>query len=103
MIKNERQYRITKAQADKFTDALERYRGDSSLERDLHPLLRKAQEDALESQLSDLNSQLQEYDALKAGHFSFDELESVSDLPRMLVRARIARGWSQKDLADALG
>jgi len=102
MIKNERQYRITKSQADKFAKALAGYRRDLSLDSDLHPILRKAQEDALESQLSDLESQLHEYDSLKAGNFSFDELKSISDLPKTMVRARIARGWSQRDLADAL-
>jgi ribosome-binding protein aMBF1 (putative translation factor) len=103
MIKNERQYKITKAQAEKFASALASYRRDPSLDRDLHPLLRKAQEDALESQLADLESELQEYDALKAGQFSFDQLGSIADLPKTLIRARIARGMSQRELADLLG
>ena len=54
MIKNERQYRITRAQAERFERSLEVLsRGDEENE-DLHPLIAKAREDAIRSQLSDL-------------------------------------------------
>ena len=103
MIKNERQYRITRAQAERFAQALRECEGRRSEPTEVHPLLLKAREDALRSQLSDLESDLREYEALRAGEFEFDDLKTITELPRMLIKARIARGLSQRDLADRLG
>ena len=102
MIKNERQYRITKAQAVKFSDALNglRQRPDDD---GIHPLMAKAQEDALSSQLADLENELHEYESLKAGDFQMDSLSVVADLPLILIKARIAQGLSQRDLAERVG
>ena len=61
MIKNERQYRITKNQVDRFSRALANFRRQPEESKDVHPLIAKAQEDALQSQLADLEEQLQEY------------------------------------------
>ena len=103
MIKNERQYRITKTQAERFERTLVELRRDDAEEGDVHPLLAKAREDAVTSQLAELKSELREYESLKAGLFEMDELQVVADLPTMLIRARIARGLSQKDLAERIG
>lgn len=103
MIKNERQYRITRAQADRFSEALGSLETDAAHESELHPILLAAQKDALQSQLSDLQAEISEYEALKAGDFAFEQLEGVSELPILLIRARIASGLSQRELADRLG
>ena len=103
MIKNERQYRISKAQAEKFAQALVEFAEQSKEDKQIHPLLRQAQIDALQSQLDDLHAQLEEYEALRSGRFSVIELESFEELPRVLIQARIASGLSQKDLAERLG
>lgn len=102
MIKNERQYRITKSQADKFRQALSQLHASPQFEQ-LHPILRKAQEDALRSQLDELQAQLSAYDALRSGKLRVIEVESFAELPRALIQARIAAGLSQRDLADRLG
>src|SRR5271156_4737111 len=102
MIKNDRQYRITKTRADEFEKALlaasSRPAGTSS-----KALFHKLQKEAIESQLSDLKTELQEYDLLKSGKIRTLEIESLSELPEALIRARIARGWTQKKLAQKLG
>ena len=103
MIKNERQYIITRAQADRFTKALRQYEDGESEHEGVHPLLLKAREDALRSQLADLEDELHEYEALKAGTFKFDQLKAITELPGLLIRARIASGLSQRDLAVRLG
>ena len=103
MIKNERQYRITRAQAERFSQALSDLQGQASELTEVPPLLRKAREDALRSQLDDLESDLREYEALRAGYFEFDQLRTIAELPVILIKARIARGLSQRDLADRLG
>ncbi len=99
MIKNERQYRLTKAQANRFSQTLQ-----SLGEADgVHPLLVKAQREALSSQIADLEEELREYEFLKAGLFQPDQLKTVAELPTLLIKARIARGLSQKELAERLG
>ncbi len=103
MIKNERQYRITKAQAAQFSKALCELEGNTAEELGLHSLLFKAKKDAVRSQLADLEEELRDYEVLKSGDFEFGRLESVSELPRLLISARIARGLSQKSLAGRLG
>ena len=103
MIKNERQYRITRAQAERFSQELREFEAQRSEPAEVHPLLLKAREDALRSQLDDLEADLREYEALRAGHFEFDQLKTIAELPTMLIKARIARGLSQRDLADRLG
>ena len=103
MIKNERQYRITKAQADQFSQTLDSLRKRPSETEGVHPFIAKAQEDALRSQLADLEEELREYESLKAGKFPMDELSGVAELPTVLIKARIAQGLSQKDLAERLG
>src|SRR5437867_2108395 len=102
MIKNERQYRITKAQAEKF-DAAIRNLEAAPQDKRVHPKLQKAQLDALRSQLSDLQKDLEEYEALKSGKRRVIELDSFEDLPRVLIQARIASGMSQEELAKRLG
>ena len=103
MIKNERQYRITRNQADRFSQTLNNLRGHSRESTEgAHPLIAKAQEDAIRSQLEDLEGQLREYESLKAGHFELGGLHMVAELPTALIKARIAQGLSQKDLAERL-
>jgi transcriptional regulator with XRE-family HTH domain len=105
MIKNERQYRITKAQTRKFEEALAQMRqsaknGESP---EVHPLLVQAQIDALQSQFDELLEQLEEYDSLRSGERKVLEVNSFSELPYALIQARIAANLSQKDLAERLG
>jgi ribosome-binding protein aMBF1 (putative translation factor) len=101
MIKNERQYAITKTQAEKFARALEELKGQPA--GAVSPLLRKAEEDALRSQLEDLRAELKQYELLRSGQGADLHLESLDELPRALIQARIAAGLSQKDLAQRLG
>lgn len=103
MIKNERQYHITKAQANRFSQTLDTLRQRRSESEGTHPLIAKAQEDAVRSQLTDLENELREYESLKAGKFPTNELCAVNELSTVLIKARIARGLSQKDLAERLG
>jgi transcriptional regulator with XRE-family HTH domain len=101
MIKNERQYRITKAQVDRFGDAIRQ--AEASPDEGLDPLLKKAHRDALRSQFKDLEAEISAYEALQTGAPHVVEVESFDELPSALIRARIASGLSQKELAERLG
>ena len=74
-----------------------------SEEAGVHPLILKAQKEAVRSQLSDLEADLREYESLKSGIFKLDQLKTVKEIPTILIKARIAQGLSQKDLAERLG
>ena len=103
MIKNERQYKITKAQADRFSETLERLELDPGQGANVHPLIAKARRDAVRSQLADLEKELAEYEALKKGDFRMEGLNVVAGLPDVLIKARIAQGLTQKELAERMG
>ena len=100
MITNERQYRITKAQAERFRQAL-----DSVDEQTAHltPRLRQAMRDGLASQLEELRDHFAEYEALQTNPATTLEFDSLADLPETLIRARIAVGLTQQALAKRLG
>jgi ribosome-binding protein aMBF1 (putative translation factor) len=102
MIRNEREYRITKAQAAKFERALSQL-STSGEGAQLQPLVQKAQRDAVQSQLEELKEQIAEYEALRTGQCSVLSLDSLEELPRALIRARIAAGLTQRELAERLG
>ena len=70
----------------------------------LPPRAQRAGINGMRALICDLQGELDEYEKLKTGTVRALPLPSVlSDLPSALVRARIARGWTQKDLAQALG
>jgi transcriptional regulator with XRE-family HTH domain/Zn-dependent peptidase ImmA (M78 family) len=102
MIKNDRQFRITKAQAEKFETAVRELEQRGQSPR-LHPLLQKAHVDALKSQLADLRDELREYEELRSGKRKSLSVDSFGQLGRALIQARVASGMSQKQLADKLG
>jgi HTH-type transcriptional regulator/antitoxin HigA len=101
MITNEKQYKSTRLQISRFQDALAAL--DSVPQPSLSPALLKAQRDALTSQLSELEEEADLYDRLRAGQVTLFEAESLSELPDILIQARIARGLSQRELGDYLG
>ncbi|GAO01631.1 helix-turn-helix transcriptional regulator [Anaeromyxobacter sp. PSR-1] len=100
MIRNEREYRITQAHAAQFSKSLAE--AEATTDASVHPLIRKAQRDALRSQLKDLRRDLAEYEALQEGKYPVLELSSMEELPRALIKARIAAHLTQKDLAERL-
>ena len=96
MIKNERQYRITKSQLERFQSELCMLNDQVGATADLH---RSANQAIAE----DLQSQINEYEALRDGGIKMIAAESLNDLPRSLIRARIAQRMTQKDLAAKVG
>lgn len=65
MIINEQQYQRTKTQAGKFQAVLDDLR-QAPARADIHPLLVKAQADAIRSQLDDLHAELADYKSRRA-------------------------------------
>ena len=103
MIKNERQYRITRGWVQKFAQTLDHLDAHPDEGTDLHPLLRKAERDGMASQIETLQQEVRAYETLRDEPPPAFYLDSFEELPRALIQARIAAGLSQKDLAGRMG
>jgi DNA-binding Xre family transcriptional regulator len=101
MIKNDRQYKITKTQAQRFSDAIEEFKRSKSEELDNR--IHHMKLEALKSQHEELQQELSEYRILKAGRRKRIKVGSIDELPLALIKARIARSMNQKQLAEKLG
>ena len=102
MITNDVQYRTAKAQVDRLQRLLAEL-DERPLAPDNGELRRKLEINAVESQVEELRSELDEYDALRSGEAAVGHLATLDDLSRLLVRARIAAGMSQRALAERMG
>lgn len=97
MITNQRQYLVSQSQAERFRRALA-----APDTQGLHPKAAKAMRAGLRSQLDDIEGELAEYDALRQGHVTELEAESIVGIGEALIKARIVRNLTQKDLAQRL-
>ena len=103
MIHNERQYEVTKKKLADLQQALDAKRAQTR-PATVPEVIWQGHQNGLLALIGDLQAELDNYESLKAGTVRTLPLDSVlSDLPDALVRARIARGWTHKDLAQALG
>jgi transcriptional regulator with XRE-family HTH domain len=102
MITNERQYKITRSEVNRFRKAIREFAKAPALP-DVHPRLLQAEREAMESQLADLQAEMAEYDHLKSADLSVISIGSFGELADGLIKARIAGGLSQKALAVRLG
>lgn len=103
MLTNERQYRITRKKAFELRNAIEEFDSHVALRRNTHPRILKAERDALESQLDELNAELDEYEQLKSEEVSTITVDSLEELAHGLIKARIAGNLSQRALACRMG
>jgi ribosome-binding protein aMBF1 (putative translation factor) len=103
MIKNEREYKITKAVLAKFSSALQHI-ANLKKEGGYDKTKLKLQQNAAQSMANELKQQLEEYEQLKKTRkLKSSMFDTVETIPSNLIRARIALGWTQKDLAKHLG
>lgn len=101
MITNETQYRATAAHLGQFEEALANLEATAAQAPDAK--LRTLEIDAVRAQADDLRTEIAEYEALRTGSIDTFEAGSLPDLATALIKARIARGWTQRDLAERLG
>lgn len=102
MIKNDHQFGVTKTQARRFEEALATARA-KEVPEGTDPVIWNAYIDGLDSQLSTLHRQLQEYALLKSGKVDRIEVASLDEFPLGIIKARIARGVTHQELADRIG
>lgn len=101
ILQNERQYNFAKIQLAKLEAALQSAQNSAS---DLPVAAQQARGNGVALLISDLRGQLAEYENLCSGEVETLALDEVlARLPETLVRARIARGWTQRQLSEQLG
>ncbi|MBI4605346.1 MAG: helix-turn-helix transcriptional regulator [Planctomycetes bacterium] len=103
MITNDRQYRISKAQAARFERTLAQFDESPSGHPEVPQRLIRAQREALASQLESLRQEIKEYERLRGSRRRPLDLAAIAELPETLIRARIAAGLTQRQLASRLG
>ena len=106
MIMTDDEYEFTQEWVGKFQAALDHVRrllsesegdGDDNTRK-----LRKIEASAFQYQIEKLQTELAEYDTLRSGERIVVKLNSLADLPRTLIKARITAGLTQRDLAERL-
>lgn len=100
MITNERQYRVARAQAERFARALNDL-GSREPGANIDPAMHAMQLEAVSGQLSELRQSIREYEQLKTSAPVLD-VDAFDQLPSFLIKARIASGLTQAQLADRL-
>jgi DNA-binding XRE family transcriptional regulator len=102
MIFNERQYITTKARINEFVQAVAKLENSNDLPDANQKLRQQVHLDALNSQIEELQAELTEYESLKTGNIKGVTINSFEEWPEVLIKARIARGWSQEQFASIL-
>ena len=102
MIKNEVQYKLTRNSAEGFEQRLNWLRTNPEARAHLDPMIAQAEEESLESMIEELREEIQEYERTKQGQFDMATLDSVHMVPAALIKARIARGLTHRQLAHIL-
>lgn len=90
MIRNEQQLRV----------ATKKLRG---LEAAIHESMSPGERESFERLASRVRYEIHEYAAIKQGAIIAFRVKRIDDLPDALVKARIAEGLTQKELAERLG
>jgi HTH-type transcriptional regulator/antitoxin HigA len=101
VITNEVARRATEAHLRRFQQALENREAEHPQTR--RSKLARLQIDAVRAQAANLQAELDEYDHLRSGVVETLEADSLEEFATLLIKARIACGWSQRRLAQQLG
>lgn len=103
MITNERQYRLTKSQAEKFQQAIENFDAVAKIASGADPRIVHAQLGALETQVFELLEAVKMYEEMRLSGNVPRTAEGLESLPVLLIKSRIATGLTQKALAERIG
>lgn len=98
MIQNERQYHVTKTQIGTLHRALD---GAREGEGKVPPQIYRSMIAGIESLIEELRQDLRDYEELQRA--TSLHVGRAEELPQALIKARIARGYTQEQLAERLG
>lgn len=98
MIKSEREYAITKKAVAEFASSREALAATTD-----EDIGRRAALSSIDAQSGNLQAEIAEWERLRAGGIQEINVIDWDDLPKALIRARIAQGLTQQELAERLG
>jgi DNA-binding Xre family transcriptional regulator len=102
MIKNEREYRITKAHLAGFEGGLVA-NDEQEFPANVDPGMKQVMHDAIASQIETFRHEIDHYEKLRDGHITSRKITSLHELPIALIEARIAARFTQRQLAERIG
>ena len=100
MIQSDREYQVAKEEADKFEQSLAQ--ADERTAH-LHPRLRQAMREGLQSKLEELREDIAEYEAIRDGRALHLRLPSFAVVAQALPLVRARGGVTREELAERLG
>ena len=99
MIKNEKQYQITQKHLKEFKEVLADYETKANKEDYIVML----EINAVRYRIRKFESEIEEYENLQNGRLYNLVLNSLDDIPEVLIKARLAKRWTQATLANKVG
>jgi DNA-binding XRE family transcriptional regulator len=102
MIKNEREYRITRAHLAGFEGGLVA-NDEREFPANVDPGMKQVMHDAIASQIETFRREIDHYEKLRDGRITSREITSLHELPIALIEARIAAKLTQRQLAERIG
>ncbi|MEO8211092.1 MAG: helix-turn-helix domain-containing protein, partial [bacterium] len=98
-----RDFSLICEEIENFQEALDNFSTDSLVVENIHPKILKAQKNAISFKLRELLEEVKKYEDLKDGKIIITEVRDLKELPIVLIKARIANGLTQAELAENLG
>jgi HTH-type transcriptional regulator / antitoxin HipB len=99
VIQNEHQYKVTQNKLKELEQTLAEL---FQIKDALRSRQFSSRKNGLQMMIDSLRKEIEEYDALKQQQTPI-ELASIQELPIALIKARIAMGMTQKELAEKMG
>ena len=100
MIKNERQYAVTRSWVKKFEATIAGMDLELASGADR---MRMAVRTGMQSKADEMKGDIAEYESLKSGKIPHVDTGNLEELPEALIKMRIALGLSQRELAERMG
>ena len=101
MIKNERQYKISKSKLEKWLKTQKQLK--KNLRNNIPDWLLAEQNFGTEQQIKQLKAEITDFEDTAAGTKSLPDPGLVDEIPYLLISWRIARRMTQRELADRAG
>lgn len=103
MIKNEKEYKSTRAALAAYESALAEFDVLKSIAQGVAPVIANAQKASYQRQIAELHAQVDAYERLKAGAVTELVADEIGEIGQNLISARIARGLTQREFASLAG